>query len=180
VSNRVDSRKRGSMKHLLILTTLCFSLSAYSKELKTGDAAPKVSGMTADGSTLDLGDLYKKGKVLVFFYPKAHTSGCTAQACSLRDGYEKLKKFNVNVVGVSMDKVEDQKSFKEENHLPYPLIADPDHKVIDAFGVPINSGHANREAYLIVDGKIAWMDHHASTEKQADDVIKVLSKTKQN
>jgi peroxiredoxin Q/BCP len=164
------------MKQVLILAAIFFSLSSHANQLKVGDPAPKVSGVGADGKMVDFEPLYKSGKVLVFFYPKAHTPGCTAQACSLRDGFEKLKKYGVQVVGVSIDKVEDQKSFKENNHLPYPLIADPEHKVIDAFGVEMKSGHANREAYLITDGKIAWMDHHASTEKQADDVIAVLSK----
>src|SRR5690606_23357922 len=121
-----------SMKVFFITTLLTFSQLALAK-IEVGSPAPKVSGTTEAGATLNFEDLYKKGKVLVFFYPKAHTPGCTAQACSLRDSYAKLQDEGVSVLGVSTDNAETQKSFKEKNKLPFTLIADTDAKIAKAF-----------------------------------------------
>lgn len=158
---------------------LCFAMAvpdatATPTELKVGNPAPQVSGKDETGKAVSFAELYQKGKVLVFFYPKANTSGCTAQACSLRDAYEKLKAEKVHVVGVSTDKIADQEAFKKKHRLPYPLISDTDKVVAKAFGVPVTMGFASRQAFLVVDGKIAWLDRSASTDKQAEDVLKAL------
>ena len=115
----------------------------------------------------------KRPYTLVFFYPKAFTPGCTAQSCSLRDGYETLAKQGVTIIGVSTDSVETQKKFKAEHRLPYTLIADSDKKVIKAFGQSALM-FASRQAYLIKDGKIVYADTKGSTEQQADDILKFL------
>lgn len=147
-----------------------------AEPLKVGDAAPVISGVTDDGSTLNLGDVYKKNTyTLVWFYPKALTGGCTKQGCSLRDAAAELNKKGVAVVGVSVDPVEKQKEFKEVNHFPYPLIADTDKKVVKAFGQS-GTGLAGREAYLIKDGKIVYHDEK-QTEKQAEMVLAYLNGT---
>src|SRR5690606_4019941 len=101
-----------------------------------------------------------------------------AQACSLRDSYAKLQDEGVSVLGVSTDNAETQKSFKEKNKLPFTLIADTDAKIAKAFEVSTFMSLASRQAFLIVDGKIAWLDRKASTSKQADDVLEVLEKLK--
>jgi len=150
-------------------------------ELRVGDQAPNVAGVTESGQKLHLADVYSKQPyTLVYFFPKADTPGCTAQGCSLRDAYEDLTKQGVAVIGVSLDQVDAQKAFKEKYHLPFTLIADPDQSVISAFGVhvksiPILGKFANREAFLIKDGKIVWADYKASTSKQAQDVLKVVA-----
>jgi peroxiredoxin Q/BCP len=144
--------------------------------LAVGADAPIVSGVTDSGETLNLGDLYKANKyTLVFFYPKAGTTGCTKQSCSVRDGFEALSKKGVAVVGVSTDKMEKQRQFKEENKFPYPLIADTDMKVVKAFG---QSGvqFASREAYLIKGGKVVYHDKNV-TDKQAENVLAFLAKS---
>jgi len=156
-----------------------FVSSAKADPLKVGDPAPMVSGTSEKGTPLNLGDVYKKQPyTLVYFYPKAGTKGCTAQGCSLRDAYEKLQAKGVTVIGVSTDNVEAQEAFKDKQHFPFPLIADTDHTVIKAFGVPImkrgEAEMATRQAYLIKDGKIVWADYKAATDKQADDVLKVV------
>jgi peroxiredoxin Q/BCP len=127
-----------------------------------------------DGNPVVLDDLYAQGTVLVYFYPKAGTPGCTAQACSLRDAYEQLVDKGVTVVGVSLDNAADQKRFKKENNLPFILIPDVDRKMVDAFGVSHTAGFASREAFLIEDGQIRWHDDSASTAKQAEDVLTQL------
>ena len=147
----------------------------WAEPLVVGQAAPEISAPDQDGKIVDLGQLYAKGDVLVYFYPKAGTSGCTAQACSLRDAYDKLTARGVTVVGVSADTEQAQKNFEETNHLPFILLADPGHTVIDAFGVPLfGAGLATRQAFLIRHGHVVWRDLTASTTKQAADVLAVL------
>lgn len=142
--------------------------------LEVGARAPAVAGTDQEGNSVELGELYEKGWVLVYFYPKAGTSGCTKQACSLRDAYETLAQRGVTVVGVSADGVAAQKDFQDEYKLPFTLLADPEKKVIRAFGVPTTMGFAARQAYLIRDGVVVWRDLKASTEKQAADVLAAL------
>ncbi len=136
--------------------------------------APKSEGIDQDGHALKLEDFYKKGLTLVYFYPKADTPGCTKQACSLRDGYEKLTERGVQVVGVSRDKQASQKKFQDKYHLPFTLLADPEGKIVSDFGVGSFLGFASRQAFLIKDGMVIWRDKHASTAEQAADVLRVL------
>lgn len=148
--------------------------SATPAESWVGRDAPSVSASDQDGQRVDLVALYEKGPVLVFFYPKAGTPGCTAQACSLRDAYEDLKQAGLTVVGVSTDGAAAQQKFRTEQKLPYLLIADPEGKVLEAFSVRSLGGLANREAFLIREGKVVWHDASASTSKQAEDVLTVM------
>jgi peroxiredoxin Q/BCP len=94
----------------------------------------------------------------------------------LRDANEKLAEKGVKVFGVSRDSVDAQKKFADDENLPFPLIADGDGKVVEAFGVPTigNKGFASRQAYLFRDGKLVWRDLKASTSEQAADVLAVM------
>ncbi len=143
-------------------------------ELQVGDSAPVLDSIDQDGNPVLLGDVYDKGLTLVYFYPKADTPGCTAQACSLRDGFEEISHKGVTVIGVSGDTPEAQRKFKDKYNLPFTLLADTDGSVAKAFGVPTFFGAPSRQAFLIRDGKILWLDRKASTKKQAADVLKVL------
>lgn len=102
--------------------------------LKIGDKSPNFSGLDQDGNQHSLSD-YKGKKLVVFFYPKASTPGCTAEACDLRDNFERFKANNYSIIGVSADSAKRQANFIEKNSLPFPLLADEDKSVIDAFGV---------------------------------------------
>jgi peroxiredoxin Q/BCP len=103
-------------------------------ELKIGDKAPLFEGVNQNNETIKSTNLLGK-KIVVFFYPKASTPGCTAEACDLRDNYKRFLDKNYEVIGVSADSVKKQKSFSDKNKLPYSLIADEDKKIINAFGV---------------------------------------------
>jgi len=151
-----------------------FTSTAKAAELKVGDATPQVKSVDQNKAPVDLGAETQTGYTLVYFYPKADTPGCTAQACSLRDHYDVLTKKGVKVYGVSTDSPEDQLKFKEKHRLPFPLIADEDKTVLKAFGVSSTMGFASRQAFLMKDGKVVWIDRSASTKEQADDVLKVL------
>ena len=123
---------------------------------------------------MDFAALYAKGPTLVYFYPKADTPGCTAQACSLRDSYEKLTDKGVTVVGVSVDDQAAQKAFQAKYNLPFILVPDVEGKVLEAFGVSKMGGLSTRQAFLIKGGQIVWHDASASTSKQAEDVLQQL------
>ncbi|MDP2162055.1 MAG: thioredoxin-dependent thiol peroxidase [Flavobacterium sp.] len=102
--------------------------------LKIGDKAPTFKGTDQDGTTHQLSD-YAGKKLVVFFYPKANTPGCTAEACDLRDNFERFQANNYALLGVSADSAKAQSSFKNKYEFPFPLLADEDKSVIEAFGV---------------------------------------------
>ncbi len=102
--------------------------------LKSGDKAPNFSGLDQDGKQHTL-ENYKGKKLVVFFYPKANTPGCTAEACDLRDNFERFQAQNYALLGVSADSAKAQAKFKDKFDFPFPLLADEDKSVIEAFGV---------------------------------------------
>ncbi len=104
------------------------------KTLKTGDKVPSFKVNDQDGNTINSED-YKGKKWIVFFYPKASTPGCTAEACNLRDNYGELQKQGYELLGVSADSEKRQKNFADKYKLPFPLLADENKEVINAFGV---------------------------------------------
>ncbi|SIQ74635.1 thioredoxin-dependent thiol peroxidase [Maribacter ulvicola] len=102
--------------------------------LKVGDKVPSFSAKDQDGNTVKLED-YAGKKLIVFFYPKASTPGCTAEACNLRDNYKELQSEGYELLGVSADSEKRQTNFRNKYEFPFPLVADEDHTVINAFGV---------------------------------------------
>ncbi len=168
------------LRPTLALMSLFSLLFAFAKgeSLNVGDAAPAVAGVTDEGKTLNLGDVYKDNKyTVVWFYPAALTGGCTKQGCSLRDGAADLSAKGATIVGVSVDPIAKQKEFKELNHFPYPLIADTDKVIVKAFG-QAGTGRASRECYVINrDGKIVYKDKGV-TDKQAENVLAFLTSQK--
>ena len=102
--------------------------------LKIGDKAPDFSGFDQDGKFRQLED-YNGKKLVVFFYPKASTPGCTAEACDLRDNFERFKANNYELLGVSADSQKAQLKFSDKYSFPFPLLADEEKEVIQAFGV---------------------------------------------
>lgn len=102
--------------------------------LKAGDKTPNFEAKDQDGNVHTLKD-YKGKKLVVFFYPKASTPGCTAEACNLRDNWETFQAKGYEILGVSADSAKRQQNFKNKYELPFPLLADEDKSVIQAFGV---------------------------------------------
>lgn len=102
--------------------------------LQKGDQAPQFSALDQDGKRHQLAD-YAGKKLIVFFYPKANTPGCTAEACDLRDHFEEFTAKNYALLGVSADPAKAQANFKTKYQFPFPLLADEDKSVIQAFGV---------------------------------------------
>ena len=101
--------------------------------MNVGDKAPEILGINEKGEEIRLSD-YKGKKIVLYFYPKDSTSGCTAQACNLRDNYADLRKAGYEVIGVSVDNEKSHQKFIEKNNLPFTLIADTDKKLVEQFG----------------------------------------------
>lgn len=103
-------------------------------ELQVGDPAPEFSARDQEGKEVKLSD-FKGEKVILYFYPKDDTPGCTAQACNLRDNYDKLLSQGYKVLGVSVDDEKSHVKFINKFNLPFPLLADTDHAIVEAYGV---------------------------------------------
>lgn len=106
----------------------------YKKGMNVGDKAPEVLGVNERGEEVRLSQ-YRGRKVVLYFYPKDNTSGCTAEACSLRDNYTALREKGYEVVGVSVDSEASHRKFIEKHELPFTLIADTDKKLVTEMGV---------------------------------------------
>ena len=103
-------------------------------ELKEGSHAPAFEGVDQNGNKISLND-FKGKKVILYFYPKDDTPGCTAQACNLRDNYSELIQKGFQVIGISTDSVKSHKKFEDKFSLPFPLIADEEKKIVEQYGV---------------------------------------------
>lgn len=102
--------------------------------LKVGDKVPDFTARDQDGNTINLSD-YRGKKLIVFFYPKASTPGCTVEACNLRDNFTVLRQEGYELLGVSADSQKRQSNFKKKYNFPFPLLADEDYTVLNIFGV---------------------------------------------
>lgn len=102
--------------------------------MNVGDKAPEILGLNEKGEEIRLSN-YKGKKIVLYFYPKDMTSGCTAQACNLRDNYSELCAKGYEVIGVSVNDAKSHQKFIEKNELPFTLIADTDKKLVEQFGV---------------------------------------------
>src|SRR3954447_9207448 len=147
----------------LIATTFAFA----AETPKAGDKAPLVQGQDQDGKTIKLADYVGKQPVLLYFYPKDDTPGCTKEACGLRDRMGDLKKDNVQVVGVSFDNEQSHQKFIADHNLNFTLLADTNGKIADAYGVRMPAkSMAKRVSFLIgLDGKIAHVTDSPSADK---------------
>ena len=163
---------------LLLACLFVLALNARATPLAVGAPAPHVTAIDQEGKPIQFADVYATGITLVYFYPKAGTSGCTAEACSLRDAYDKLQAKGLHIIGVSRDSAESQKTFHEQYKLPFTLVADTDGKVAEAFGVPMMMGGllpiASRQSFIVKDDKIAWNSLKAQTTGSAEEVQKAL------
>lgn len=141
---------------LVIGLILFFTINSRAAMPKAGDSAPLFTGTNQDGQVFKLADLIGKKVVLLYFYPKDFTSGCTTEACGLRDRMGELQTNNVVVVGVSHDSVESHKKFAGKYDLNFTLVADPEDKIISLYDVKMPMmAMSKRVSFLIgLDGKI--------------------------
>jgi peroxiredoxin Q/BCP len=152
---------------LVIGSILCSTAATFAAVPKAGDKAPLFTGQDQDGKTIKLNSLIGKKIVLLYFYPKDNTPGCTKEACGFRDRLGDLQKDNVEVIGVSFDSAESHKQFIADNKLNFRLLADPDGKIVDAYGVQVVGRKiARRVSFLIgLDGKIVHVTDSGDPNK---------------
>lgn len=144
--------------------------------VKVGDIAPDFEGPTSDGTRLRLKDFAGKKNVVLYFYPKDDTPGCTKEGCSFRDNVQSIRALGAEVVGVSLDSVESHKKFAEKYGLPFPLISDEDKQVANGYGVLRENGTATNRVTFIIDknGKVAKIFPKVDVTKHTDEVIAAL------
>jgi thioredoxin-dependent peroxiredoxin len=160
---------------MTLVSAFSLSFAALASAPTVGDKAPLVQGKDQNGKAWKLADVVGKKVVLLYFYPKDDTPGCTKEACGFRDQIADLKKDNVEVVGVSFDSPESHQKFISKYYLNFPLLADTDGAIADAYGVRMpGKDMARRTSFLIgLDGKIAHVtdtmnaDTHLTEMKQA-------------
>ncbi|WP_437849985.1 peroxiredoxin [Sorangium sp. So ce363] len=140
--------------------------------IPVGATAPDVFAADQHGAIQRLSD--QRGRaVVVYFYPKDGTPGCTQEACAFRDAWDRFKQANVQVFGVSSDTRESHEKFATENKLPFPILVDTDHAWATAFGVPMRLGATARVTFLVdPDGKIAKVYPDVDPGVHADEVLK--------
>ena len=149
--------------------------------LETGDPAPGFQLTSAAGDTVRLADLRGR-RVILFFYPKAGTPGCTTQACGFRDNWPKIEGAGATVIGVSPDTPQDLAAWKEKENLPYTLLSDPDHEVADAYGVWGQKKSFGREymgiirSHFIIDeeGRLADVQHNVKPEASVERALEAI------
>jgi thioredoxin-dependent peroxiredoxin len=157
------------------------AVSAHAGQMpKAGDTAPLFTGQDQDGKTIKLADYTGKKIVLLYFYPKDFTGGCTKEACGFRDRMGELQKDNVQVIGVSFDTAERHKEFIAKYHLNFPLIADPDGKIVDLYGVRMDHMNmAHRVSFLIgLDGKIVHVTDAGNPAIHFEEMKAAIAKLK--
>ena len=148
--------------------------------LKTGDAAPDFSLLDQKGEKVTLSDLLKSGPVVLFFYPKAMTTGCTKESCHFRDLAGEFADLHAQRVGISADTVDKQAAFDSKHTLGYPLLSDPDRAVAAGFGVKRPGPIMNKRATFVIgaDNRIlAAIGSELNMDIHADEALKVLRAT---
>jgi peroxiredoxin Q/BCP len=173
------------MKSILIsiLVNLCaWCNPAFAAETpRPGQAAPAFNLPDQNGKSHRLAD-YSGSWVVLYFYPRDDTPGCTKEACSFRDDMQQLEKLGAKVVGVSVDDTRSHAQFAQKYHLPFPLLADKDGNVADSYGALTNLGlikFAKRHTYLIdPQGKIAKTYESVDTSRHSQEIIDDLKRLK--
>lgn len=149
-------------------------------ELKVGDKSPEFSLMDERGRLVSLRDYLGKKVVILYFYPKDFTPGCTAEACSFRDDYKIYEERGAVVVGVSLDSVESHMKFSEKYNLPFLLLSDSRKEVAKAYGVLGTGGFLAKRVTFVIDkeGKIAAVFPKVDVQHHSEEVLKVLDELK--
>ncbi len=168
-------------KLMAVVFTVLFTGFALAKEgsmpVKVGDNAPDFQLKDQDGKIRNL-DEFKGEKVVLYFYPKDDTPGCTAEACSFRDGYKEIQDAGIVILGVSYDSPESHRKFKEKYNLPFTLLSDEKKEAAKAYGADagiMGSLAAKRYTYLIDEnGKIVHIFTKVDVKEHADEVLKAF------
>ncbi len=175
------------MKNYIFLST-AFLLSAFvilqscggnADNLNVGSPAPDFTLQDVDGNNYSLSSYQDKNPVVIYFYPKAGTPGCTKQACGIRDSFSKFKENDIVVLGISVDSKESIRDFINDQNLNFPLLSDENKEVSKSYGVLNNIGLDSRITFIIdKQGNIAKILRDIDVETHADDVFNIAIELK--
>jgi peroxiredoxin Q/BCP len=145
-------------------------------KVKPGDPAPDFQGPTSDGSRLGLKDFIGKRNVVLYFYPKDDTPGCTREACSFRDNLQPIRNMGAEIIGVSLDSIDSHARFAAKFSLPFPLISDKGKRIAQAYGVLKDTGTSASRVTFIIDraGKVAKIFPKVDVAKHTEEVVAAL------
>jgi peroxiredoxin Q/BCP len=145
-------------------------------KVNVGSPAPDFEGPTSDGIRLGLKDFVGKKNVVLYFYPKDDTPGCTKEACSFRDSLDVVRKMGAEVIGVSLDSIESHKKFASKYKLPFPLISDKEKRISEAYGVLRDTGTSASRVTFIIDktGKVRKIFPKVDVTKHIEEVVEAL------
>jgi len=168
------------MKSLILFCSavLLVQSVAFGADMPTvGDKAPDFSVAASNGTTVQLKDFVGKGPIVLYFYPKDDTKGCTTEACGIRDTMDEFKGLDATVLGVSFDSVESHKAFIEKYHLPFLLLADTDKKVAKLYGVADDNSKVASRVTFVIDksGKIAFVEPKVNPATHAAEIRAALA-----
>ncbi len=168
---------------LLIAVLVYFyqTVVAQKSKLKIGDSIPYFTLKNQNGETFNLKDVIGKYNLVIYFYPKDDTPGCTKEACKFRDEFQDFSNLNAKVIGISSDSVDSHKDFAKKYNLPFTLLADTNKEVRKKFGVPNFSGIIpGRVTYIInKDGKVVYIfNSMKNAEKHIDEAKRILKSLK--
>ena len=169
-----------SLALAVIASTALVLHAAEATTPKVGDKAPPFEAKDQEGKVWKLADTLSKQAVLLYFYPKDETPGCTKEACGLRDRMDAMKKDDVQVLGVSFDTAESHQKFITKHNLNFPLLVDTDGKIADAYGARIAGRNmARRVSFLIgKDGKIQQVTDTPSADTHLSEMQDAIAKLK--
>lgn len=162
-----------------LFSALAVNAMAQSPALKVGDPAPDFSLQATDGKTYKLSDFKNKQAVVVAWFPKAYTQGCTIECKSLAENGHKIRMYDVSYFMASVDALTDNKGFAEKEKADFPLLSDPTKEAAKAYGVLNERGLANRWTFYIgKDGRIAAIDAAVKPATSAEDMVAKLGELK--
>jgi peroxiredoxin Q/BCP len=164
-------------KMLMCIGVLMFGLGkAQAVTPKVGNPAPNFTAPASDGSQVELKNVIGKSPIVLYFYPKDDTPGCTKEACSLRDNFAAFRKLDATVFGISYDSIDSHKEFIEKYKLPFTLLSDHDHAIAKRYGAD-GLLFAKRMTYVIdKSGNIAWINPAVNPSTHSQELQDVLSK----
>jgi peroxiredoxin Q/BCP len=144
--------------------------------LKAGDPAPDFEGPTSNGSRLGLKNFLGKKNVVLYFYPKDDTPGCTKEACSFRDNLQPIRSMGAEIIGVSLDSIESHGKFASKYGLSFPLISDKEKRIANAYGVLKDTETSTSRVTFIIDktGKVAKVFPKVDVTKHTEEVVSAL------
>ncbi|MGA2626583.1 MAG: peroxiredoxin [Candidatus Bathyarchaeia archaeon] len=145
-------------------------------KLKAGDTAPNFEGPTSDGSKLGLKNFLGKKNLVLYFYPKDDTPGCTKEACSFRDNLQPIRDMGAEIIGVSLDSIQSHSKFASKYGLSFPLISDKDKRIANAYGVLKDTGISTNRVTFVIDktGKVAKVFPKVDVTKHTEEVVSAL------